>query len=338
MRIVITGATGNVGTSLLDVLAAEERVQEIVGIARRLPKAAFAKTTFVDADVRSAALEPLFAGADVVVHLAWRIRSSHDEHELTSTNVEGSRRVFEASARAGVRALVYASSVGAYSPGPAEPQELVGESWPVRGVKGSIYSQHKAAVERVLDDFEARQPAIRVVRLRPALIFKRSAAAHIRELFLGPLVPRWLFDERFVKVVPEHPRFRFQAVHASDVADAYRRAIVGQARGAFNIAAWPILDSEKLAGLFRAKRVRVGPRALRTLAAVTFRLHLQPAEPGWIDLCFSAPMLDCSRALGLLDWAPRMSGVQALLELFDGLRQGSSFDTPPLAAPSLLSR
>ncbi len=332
MRIVVTGATGNVGTSLLGALATEEAVTEVVGIARRVPEAAFAKTRFVSADVARSALEQHFAGAQAVVHLAWRIQSSHDEDELEQANVEGSRRVFEAAVRAGVRSLIYASSVGAYSPGPEDPRQRVAESWPTLGVAGSLYSRQKAAVERMLDRFEDDHPGLRVARLRPALIFKQPAAAHIRGLFLGRLVPRWLFDPRFLKIVPDHPRFRFQAVHSADVADAYRRALIGSAAGAFNIAAEPILDSRALADLLRAKRVRLGPRTLRALAAVSWRLRLQPADPGWIDLCFSAPMLDCSRAHSELGWAPRQSATQALLELLEGLRQGSTFDTPPLAS------
>ncbi len=46
MRVVVIGATGNVGTSLLGALGREERVTSILGLARRLPSAEFAKTTF----------------------------------------------------------------------------------------------------------------------------------------------------------------------------------------------------------------------------------------------------------------------------------------------------
>ena len=38
MRIVVTGATGNAGTSLLAALAADPQVTEIVGLARRSAK------------------------------------------------------------------------------------------------------------------------------------------------------------------------------------------------------------------------------------------------------------------------------------------------------------
>ena len=80
-------------------------------------------------------------------------------------NVEGSRRVFIAAAAAGAPALVYASSIGAYAPGPKD--HGVNESWPTTGIPSSFYSRDKAEVERLLDRFEAEHPAVRVVRLRP---------------------------------------------------------------------------------------------------------------------------------------------------------------------------
>src|SRR5205814_9483756 len=107
--------------------------------------------------------------------LSWLIQPSRDEEVLRATNVEGSRRVFEAAADASVPTLLYASSVGAYSPGPKD--RAVDESWPTDGVRSSFYARHKAEVERILDGFEARHRGLRVVRLRPGLVFKREAAA-----------------------------------------------------------------------------------------------------------------------------------------------------------------
>src|SRR4051794_10025642 len=111
MRVVITGATGNVGTSLVRALAADERVDEVVGIARRRPALTFPKTTWQAADVEAyaARLPALFAGADAVVHLAWLIQPSRDRRELRRVNVDGSAAVFRAAAQAGVGTLVHAS-------------------------------------------------------------------------------------------------------------------------------------------------------------------------------------------------------------------------------------
>src|SRR3954451_39381 len=132
MRVVVTGASGNVGTSVLDVLADADPVEDVVAIARRLPTACDERARWRSADVARDDLLPFFAGADVVIHLAWLIQPSRDERVTHRVNVEGSARVFDAVAKAEVPALVYASSVGAY--GAAESETPVDESWPTTGI------------------------------------------------------------------------------------------------------------------------------------------------------------------------------------------------------------
>jgi nucleoside-diphosphate-sugar epimerase len=136
MRIVVTGATGNVGTSVLAALGRDPQVTEIVGLARRVPESlSLPKVRWRQADVTVTPLKPIFDGADAVVHLAWAIQPSHDEEAMEGVNVLGSQRVFGAAAQAGVGALVHASSVGVYSPGPKD--EEVDESWPNDGIATS---------------------------------------------------------------------------------------------------------------------------------------------------------------------------------------------------------
>src|SRR5437588_789757 len=271
MRIVVVGASGNVGTSVLGALAEEAEVESILGIARRRPNLQSPKTSWVAADIARANLTPHLKGADALIHLAWLIQPSHRESVMYEANVDGSARVFEAVAPAEVPSLIYASSVGAYAPGPKD--HAVDESWPTTGIGTSYYSRHKAAVERILDSFEASHPEIRVVRLRPGLIFKREAASEIRRYFAGPLLPPGLLRRALIPVVPRHPRLRFQAVHADDVAEAYARAALGDVRGAFNAAAEPVLDGDELARLLGARAVPVPARALRS-SAPRARRHL----------------------------------------------------------------
>src|SRR3954463_5656708 len=294
MRVVVVGATGNVGTSLLHALANEPAVDSVLGVARRLPSLSFPKTAWAAADIAPAPPEPLFAGADAVVHLAWLIQPSRRLDVTRSVNVDGSARVFRAAGRAGVGALVYASSVGAYSPGPKD--RAVDESWPTGGIETSFYSRHKAETERLLDRFEAEFPDVRSVRLRPGLIFKREAAQEIRRYFAGPFLPSFLVRPGLIPVVPKVERLRFQAVHSLDVGDAYRLAVVrDEARGAYNVAADPVLDPDELASVLGARKVPVSARLLRRAAAVTWRLRLQPAPEGWLDMALGVPIMDTSR-------------------------------------------
>ena len=330
MKIVVVGATGNVGTSVVQALAGDERVSEIVGVARRPTSWTQARTRWVQADVATADLEPLFAGAAAVIHLAWLIQPSRDLGELERVNLLGTRRVFRAAAQAGAGALVYASSVGAYSAGPKD--RAVDEAWPTQGIPTSFYSRHKAATERALDEIEQSHPRLRVVRLRPGLIFKREAASEIRRFFAGPFLPSPLLRPGLLPVVPDVPRLRFQAVHSLDVADAYRlAALSGDARGAYNIAAEPVLDPETLAEALGARRVPVPARVLRAAAAASWKARLQPTPPGWLDLALGVPIMDITRARTELGWTPRRTSTEALLELIEGMRDSAGLDTPPLS-------
>jgi nucleoside-diphosphate-sugar epimerase len=327
VRVVVTGATGNVGTSVLAALGREPTVTEIVGLARRVPCLDLPKVRWCQADVTTSPLRPIFDGAVAVVHLAWAIQPSHDEAAMERVNVEGSRRVFGAAAEAGVGAMVYASSVGAYSAGPKD--EAVAEDWPTEGIPSSHYGREKARVERLLDDL-AVGSEVRVVRLRPGLIFKREAASEIRRFFIGPLLPSMLVRPRSIPFVPDVPRLRFQAVHAEDVADAYARAVVREVEGAFNIAAEPPIGPPELAELLHARPVKVPATALRLAASLTWRAHLQPADPGWIDLALGVPLMDTGRARHELGWTPRKTSLEALSELLQGIRDSAGGETPPL--------
>jgi UDP-glucose 4-epimerase len=329
MRVVVTGATGNVGTSLMRLLSAEPEVTSIVGLARRRPELQLAKVEWVAADVSRDDLEGPFAGADVIVHLAWLIQPSHRLDVIEATNVAGTQRVLDAAAAVGAGAVVYASSVGAYSPGPKDRR--VDESWPTDGVAASFYSRHKAATERMLDRFEADNPRTRVVRLRPGLIFKREAASGIRRLFLGRLLPPQLLRPSLIPVVPRTDRLVFQAVHTEDVAEAYRLVIVGDARGAFNIAADPVLDPDELGRVLGARPIPVPAPALRVAADLSWRAHLQPTPAGWVDLAVESPILDTTRARKELGWSPTRTAGQALCELLEGFADRAAGPTAPLA-------
>jgi UDP-glucose 4-epimerase len=330
VRVVVTGASGNVGTSLLRSLTDEPGVESVLGVCRRVPAARFPKVEWRAADIATAPLRPLFQGADAVVHLAWLIQPARDQRLVRSVNVDGSARVFRAAAAAGVQTLVYASSVGAYAPGPKDRR--VDESWPTTGISTSFYSRHKAEVERLLDRFEAEQERVRVVRMRPGLIFKREAASGIRRLFAGPLLPGSLLRPGLIPVVPDLARLVFQAVHSYDVGDAYRLALIGDAAGPFNLAAEPVLDPGQLAHVFGARRVSVPRSVLRAGAAASYKLRLQPSEPGWLDMGLEVPLMDSSRAHRELGWRPTHSSIQALEDLLAGMREGAGLDTPPLEA------
>jgi nucleoside-diphosphate-sugar epimerase len=270
MRVVVTGASGNIGTQLLTALRSDPSVDEIVGIARRTPDGAADGVRWVAADLSADDLGEALRGADVVVHLAWLIQPSHDEHVLWRANVIGSERLLQACHAAGVGTVVHASSVAAYRPG---PKQRVDESWPTDGIPTSAYARAKAYVERLLDVYEAEHPDARVVRMRPALVLQRAAATEIRRLFLGPLVPNRILRAA-IPVVPGPRELAFQVVHSADCAEAFRLAVTTDARGAYNVASEPVIDRDVLAGCSAPGRCDA-----RWRAAGGRRPHLAVAAP-----------------------------------------------------------
>jgi UDP-glucose 4-epimerase len=328
MRVVVVGASGNIGTSVLIALGGDPQVSSILAIARRPPAEAEARIEWRARDVTQDDLRGDFEGAGAVVCLPWLIQPSRDLEYVRATNVDGSRRVFEAAAAAGVPALLYSSSVGAYSPGPKD--RAVDESWPTEGIRSSFYSRHKAEVERILDRFEPAHADMRVVRFRPALVFKREAAAEIRRLFAGPFLPSPLVRRTLIPAVPKSNRLRFQAVHSLDVGEAFRLAVHAPVRGAFNLASDPVLDGEELGRLLGAKPLGVHPGLLRAASDLTWRLRLQPTPPGWVDMALGVPIMSSERARTELGWTPRHSAGDALLELLAGIRDDAGVPTPRL--------
>ena len=207
-RIVITGASGNVGTGVLRALVSALPDADIVGVCRRPPSAGPAHESVswhrVDLSQYSAFddLEPAMRGADVVIHLALALRPPSNEDYLSRVNVAGTDAVLKAMAAAGVGQLIYASSLGVYSPGATDP---VTESWPRDGQRTSSYSRDKVAAEELVDEFAYAHPEVAVARFRPTLVVQRESAWEVRTLYLGPFVPRAALKLLRRRVLPVCP-------------------------------------------------------------------------------------------------------------------------------------
>ena len=333
MRVVVTGASGNVGTPLLAELKARPEVDQVVGVVRRPPGPdagePYAGVEWHSADIGHDDLTEAFRGADVVVHLAFLIQPSHRPQLMHDVNVVGTRRVFEAADACGARALVVASSMGAYSPGPTSRDEPVDESWPTDGVEESIYSRHKAELERALDRLEARRPDLRVVRIRPGVVFSRRAAAEQSRYFLGPLVPASLLRPGLLPALPLPDDVRLQLVAADDVARVFADAVTGDLRGGLNVRSEPVLDADGLAEALGSRRVPLPAGVARAVVEATWRARLQPTDRGWLELGLQLPVMDDAkvRATG---WEPEVAADDLLREWLDAARAGEGGTSPVL--------
>ncbi|MDX6301043.1 MAG: hypothetical protein QOF53_2257 [Nocardioidaceae bacterium] len=340
MRIVVTGASGNIGSALLRRLVGQ---YDVLGIARRVPEGAapFDAVQWRSVDLTDATaagdLAQAFTSADAVVHLAWGFQPSHDLAYLEELGVGGTRRVLEAVAAADVPHLVHMSSVGAYSP--KQDDEPVDESWPTGGVPSSPYSRHKSRAERLLDAHQSAYPERVVSRLRPGVVGQRRAGSALLRYAVPGLVPAAVIGH--VGVLPLDRRLALPMVHADDVADAIVRVLDERVPGPFNLASDPAVTSAAIAGVLGARLVHVPSSLLRAGMSLSWHARLQPVDPGWLDMGFALPLLDTSRARDELGWEPTKDALSVLDETVSGMREAASDRSPvlrPRSVPEQLVR
>jgi nucleoside-diphosphate-sugar epimerase len=324
-RVVVTGATGNIGSAV--VRALQGRGHDVVGLARRPPARTTAATppvTWETADLDHPQCEPLLrslvAHADAVVHLAWAFQPMRRPRYLARACVGVLDLVARTTLAHSDARFVHVSSVAAYSP--RRTEELVDEDWPRDGIPGATYSRLKVEAERALAARTGQWHAAgRVAVLRPCLVGQYDAG--------GPMLrcgaPAWLPGGllRHVPVVPVDERFGLQMVHADDVADAVLRVVEQRAHGSYNLAADGLVRGADVAAALRARPVRVRQEVARSAVAAAWHAHLHPLDPGWVDMALQAPWVDTRRAREVLGWRPLHSGVDVLGELLRGMADGA---------------
>lgn len=337
MRIVVTGASGNIGTVLVRRLAAEG-THELVCLARRLPTGPTApgvhwRSVDLTTDACVPALVDSFRDADAVVHLAWGFQPSHDLTYLAELGIGGTRRVLRAAVETGLPHLVHMSSLGAYSP--KRDDRPVDESWPTEGVPTSRYSRHKVAAERLLDQHEATGAPTLVTRIRPGIVGQRAAGSALLRYTVPGLVPAKAI--RLLPVLPLDRGLTVSMVHADDVAEAFAAVLRQRPAGAFNLAAPTPVTAQVIADTLGARLLHVPSEVMRPLMSAAWHARLQQVDTGWLDMGMALPTLDATRARTELGWEPTRDGPDVLAEVVAGMSEAAAAATPVLRARTVPS-
>jgi len=329
LTVAVTGPTGTFGFGLLPLLQADDRVARIVGIARRpFDPAGFGwtKLEYRRGDVRDpAALLDAFAGADVVVHLAFLITGAASAEVIRAVNVDGTLNAFRAAAQAGARRFVYASSVAAYGFHPDNPVGMT-EDWPVRPAARLFYAREKAELERLLRAEASRAAGLALYLLRPPVVLGPHAVG-AKDLLPGPLAAlgRSLAGRigRFPVPLPAPvPVMPLQFVHEEDLGQALLLCVVAAGPpGAYNIAADGILTTADVAREFGLIPLPLPGGPARFAARAVAALPFLPPAAQWVEAASHPAIMDTTRAKKDLGWAPRFTALEALR---DTLRPGAT--------------
>jgi uronate dehydrogenase len=119
--VAITGACGRIGSALADRLAAHGFPLTLVDRPGSRVRTMSALGAIVELDLAQPPPSRLFAGVEVVVHLAGEARHDASWETLLPDNIQASYNVASAAMRAGCRRLIVASSVHAVYASPGRP-------------------------------------------------------------------------------------------------------------------------------------------------------------------------------------------------------------------------
>jgi nucleoside-diphosphate-sugar epimerase len=213
MRYLVTGATGFVGSHIVDRL--RDRGDAVRALVRQPRAAEDLRKRGVEVwsgDLSTAAdLRAAVDGVDVVIHGAGVVDATALPRNVWEVNLGGTERLLAASAQVGLARFVHLSSIAVYGYVPPP----VAEDAPKRPV--GPYGESKWAAEQALWRYHAdhRLPA---VALRPCIIYGERD-----HLFL----PRLLRICRMRAVpLPHGGRRILDLVYVSDVVDAALAAAV----------------------------------------------------------------------------------------------------------------
>lgn len=311
MNILITGATGFIGTALLEKMEKQQNV--FVHATTRIPH----KKNSIEKNIRWFTKKTIDAGTDwhnelknidVVIHLAARAHVSHkknnEELELfKEINVRGTLRLATQAIEAGVKRFIFLSSIGVNGSETPEKQPFSEDS-PIN--PDTYYAQSKFDAETELLRI-SKYNHMEVVIIRPPLVYSDVAPGNFRILLKMvsagiPLPFKSLNNKKsfvsirnlidFIALCTSHPKAANQLFLISDDEDLSTEEIL-------NYLA---------IGMCKKTRLFFIPSLF-----VKFIAGILKKDRAYIQL-YSSLQINTKKAIKLLDWTPQEKATNALIE------------------------
>jgi UDP-glucose 4-epimerase len=231
--VLVTGVSRYLGSRLAGRLAADPRIDRVIGVDTAPPARAdldlLGRTEFVRADIRNPLIAKVIsqAGVDTVVHASVTAtpHRAGGRAPMKELNVIGTMQLLAACGKCeSVRRLVVKSTTAVYGASPRDPAVFT-EDMAARALPGSGYAKDAVEVEGYVRGFSRRRPDVAVTTLRFANFVGPYIDTPLTRYFQLPMVPTALgFD----------PRLQF--VHEIDAIEVLRQAATADRPGIFNVA------------------------------------------------------------------------------------------------------
>lgn len=305
----ITGVSGYIGSLLAQKLS-DNINNRVIGLDINLPSNS-KNILFHKFDIRDPELSDLLKGknVDVLIHLAFFTKPEGQHALAKSINLKGTKNILDAAEKSGVKRLVIASSAAAYGSHPENPIPM-NESHPLRANKFFDYSYHKAAQERMTQEFIQRNPKTKVIILRPSVLI----GPHINNPTGDSLKEKFLIFVRG-KEIP------IQLIYEDDAVEAFYLAATSESEGVFNVAAPNLITYPEIAKIMNKTLFLLPFWLLAILATIGRYLRLSPA--GWRTIKFirNPIIIDSTKFYKAFQFKPRYDTKEAFMQFYQSIKK-----------------
>ncbi len=185
MKILVTGATGFIGTAVIQKLL-QDNINEIIAAVRKKPtdlekNANIKYTRISNLDTDSDWLQAL-SEVDVVIHAAARVHiTRQEENELEAfrkINVDGTLNLAKQAANAGVKRFIFISSIAVNGVTTKNGNKFTADDTPN---PSTPYGISKYEAEQGLKEIAAKTN-MELVIIRPPLVYGKNAKGNFNSL------------------------------------------------------------------------------------------------------------------------------------------------------------
>lgn len=301
--LLVTGASGRLGSRLAAMLAKKRKVRALVRGSASLPK----RVEQCEGDLLDMqSLEIAMRGISTVCHLAAVVDYLAPKRLMWDVNVKGTKNLVDAAAAAGVKRIVYASSTSVY--GKRLTKIPADETEPLKPC--DFYGRTKAEAERIVQN-----SGLDYAILRPCDMYGPGFSEGYFAIFSA------LRQQRMRIIGSGGNMLHF--VHVDDCAAAFELACNAGKTGIFNIAGPEARTQQEILGMAAnalgvpAPSKHVSPWVAKALARIsTCKALLTGSKlgmiPEYVEKLSANRAFDISKARHELGYAPRVSLVRGI--------------------------
>jgi len=301
MKILITGAAGDIGSRLVNIFSQRNEIDLYTAALTALPFEA--NSTHGAYDVRN---DNFFEWVetvvpDVIIHLASIIQlpenmSTDQAHDI---DVKATERLLELSVKIGVKKFVVTSSGAAYGYWKDNADWLT-EDMPVRGNDDYFYSSHKRQVEEIMARYRKDFPQLKQVVLRPGTVLGPN--------FENPITN--MFSKNIISGIAgsDSP---FVIIWVDDLVEYLIESATTDVEGVYNVAGDGTLSLKSIAKRLNKFYLPIPPNFLRFMLGLLKPLGLSQYGPEQVKFIEFRPVLANDKIKSAFKHQPAKSTADA---------------------------